>query len=1078
MAYDGLGRLTDVWLADRNRANGDTPSRKFEYRIQRNAASWVATKSLKEDGATYQVSYAIYDALLRPRQTQTPAAVGGGRVITDTKYDTRGLEVETAADYIDTTAPSGQLATLLTAAPAGTKKVYDGAGRPTTEIVLAQGKEHSRTTTAYEGNATTVEPPVGASAVREEVDSRGRLAEKREYEGNKATGAYTRLTYSYGRADQLAEVTDNDGNTWKYEYDFLGRTVAVTDPDVGTSRTEYDELDRVSVTSDARDNVLSHTYDVLGRPTGRLSGRIPVVNGVATIDDSKYLARWSYDTVALGQPTSSIRYEGGKNGKVYATTNAAYDPLYRVLKEQYTISTSEGAVAGTGTYTITNTYNLDGTLQKRTIPAMGGLGQEVLAYGYNGQRLPTTLQGLTGIVRGTDYLPAGERIRVTLGVSSTAKWTEINTSYENGTKRLARQTVVSESNSATDADTYYRYDPAGNPVEIEDRSTAAGDKQCFTYDGHRRLKSAWTAKTDCATAPTAAGVGGVAPYWKSYTYDSAGNRKTVTDHLATSGSATTTYTYDHTTAENEPRPHLLASTTTSPADPTKPATSYTYDESGNTKTRTIGGTTQSLEWGPENNLIKVTEANSSETSFLNDANGNRLIRRDATGTTLYLGETELRHDKATGKVEATRYYTHGGQVVAVRTPQSLTWTSADHNGTANVQIDATTQAVTRRYSQPFGETRGTQPAQWAGDKGFVGGTQDPTGLTHLGAREYDPATGRFISADPIADLQDPQQINGYAYGNNNPVTFADPDGKFFLSLIRLVKAIIRYITAYIHSSYRYQASTRASRSSSRSGLSPHGSGNYGGGTGGGTNCSATYPAYKPQCNTNVEPENPKEQGSFSDFAGGVGHNLVSAGEWFSNFSPVCWFEDCSGATEQYDEFVTSKGLDKNTKAWDAGDATADVASIFSLAGAVRSLTKKLLKGGAKAAQKAVRVTNGGWDLSNGANPLSIIPKNATKEPWTEQAGGVAQGVKWKWKDDVTGKTVRMRVHAADPKAPAGSNAAKGDIYRIQIGNQYQDVTGKLHHKKVHDKKSPNYNPEGANATHIPWPSQHTLPSYN
>jgi RHS repeat-associated protein len=36
------------------------------------------------------------------------------------------------------------------------------------------------------------------------------------------------------------------------------------------------------------------------------------------------------------------------------------------------------------------------------------------------------------------------------------------------------------------------------------------------------------------------------------------------------------------------------------------------------------------------------------------------------------------------------------------------------------------------------------------DKGYVGGTKDTTtGLTHLGAREYDPVTGRFLSADPI-----------------------------------------------------------------------------------------------------------------------------------------------------------------------------------------------------------------------------------------------------------------------------------------------------------------------------------------
>jgi RHS repeat-associated protein len=66
---------------------------------------------------------------------------------------------------------------------------------------------------------------------------------------------------------------------------------------------------------------------------------------------------------------------------------------------------------------------------------------------------------------------------------------------------------------------------------------------------------------------------------------------------------------------------------------------------------------------------------------------------------------------------------------------------------------------------------------WPSQRGFVGGTNDPsTGLVHLGAREYDPDIGRFISIDPIIDDTDPQQMHGYAYANNSPVTFSDPDG--------------------------------------------------------------------------------------------------------------------------------------------------------------------------------------------------------------------------------------------------------------------------------------------------------------
>ncbi len=43
-------------------------------------------------------------------------------------------------------------------------------------------------------------------------------------------------------------------------------------------------------------------------------------------------------------------------------------------------------------------------------------------------------------------------------------------------------------------------------------------------------------------------------------------------------------------------------------------------------------------------------------------------------------------------------------------------------------------------------------------------------------REYDPDTGRFLSVDPVLDLADQQQMNGYTYANSSPVTNVDPDG--------------------------------------------------------------------------------------------------------------------------------------------------------------------------------------------------------------------------------------------------------------------------------------------------------------
>ena len=68
-----------------------------------------------------------------------------------------------------------------------------------------------------------------------------------------------------------------------------------------------------------------------------------------------------------------------------------------------------------------------------------------------------------------------------------------------------------------------------------------------------------------------------------------------------------------------------------------------------------------------------------------------------------------------------------------------------------------------------------------------------TGFYYLQSRYYDPEVGRFINADEIGYLGANGTIPSYnlfAYCENNPVNYSDPDGMLSIaSIIRFVKTI-------------------------------------------------------------------------------------------------------------------------------------------------------------------------------------------------------------------------------------------------------------------------------------------------
>jgi RHS repeat-associated protein len=786
VAYDGLGRLLKVWLPGRAKTSfPNAPSREYTYLVRNDASTAVTTKTHVPYGNNvYKTDITLYDGLLRARQTQTQAP-GGGRVLADTVYDSRGLLEWASQPYYDTsnTAPNTTLVTSEgnPAVPARTDNVYDGAGRLTDAIfkvgVNNATNEKWRTTTGYAGERTSVIPPEGGVATTTITDARGRTTHLRQYKdpanvGADTSGSYDEFRYTHTDRNELASITDAAGNTWRYTYDQRGRKNKDEDPDRGVTTYTYDKAGQLTTSTDARNRVLAYTYDDLGRKT---SLREESLTGPKR-------AEWTYDTLqyGIGKPAKSIRYEPAGSANAYTSEVTAYDAAGRPTNSAVTIPASEGGLCAAGsltpcTYTYETAYRPSGDIASTTLPAAAGLASEKVGNAYNEVGLLAGVLSPAQIyLDQATYNKLGQLTQRIIG--QYPKRTEITYTIDQPTGRVTNASAIPTLKPEI-FNLTYSYDDAGIIEKISDNPAGGAiDTQCYNHDYLARLADAWTpTSSDCEQTPTVAGLGGPAPYWHSYTYHpGTDNRHTETQHGSTN--TVRTYTYPNQGGAAGSHPSAVSSIQTTGA--TTRTETFNYDDTGNTATRPGANGEQTLTWDHEGKLFALADSTGT-TSYVYDADGNRLIRDDPTGSTLYLpGGVEIRKP-TTGAATSTRYYTHAGTLIAVRSSTgSLDWIVTDHHNTGEATVSNTDLSATRQRTLPFGQTRGAVPTTWptAMDKGFVGGTKDNTGLTHLGAREYDPTTGRFISVDPLFITDDPRQYNAYQYGRNNPLTYSDPSG--------------------------------------------------------------------------------------------------------------------------------------------------------------------------------------------------------------------------------------------------------------------------------------------------------------
>jgi RHS repeat-associated protein len=507
----------------------------------------------------------------------------------------------------------------------------------------------------------------------------------------------------------------------------------------------------------------------------------PVATGIASArktrpgrqphDASTPAVTYGYD--ANGNRTSMVDGAG--------TETYAFDVLNRLT----------GVTRGSDTFTYG--YDAAGNITSRTYP-----GQTAQIFVYDDGRL-TSANGATAT-----YDPAANLLTVTTPDGFTARDT-----YDRAGRLLE---AANTRSSGTLSRFTYTLDAAGNRIAM----TTHQGTVTYRYDQVNRLTEACWSQTSCPGGPPAvpaaclACIGGLltrpaattnpptGETYRDYTYDPVGNRLT-----EVSNAGTTTYAYnsaDRLTSATAPGNVVTAYTFDSNGNQTAAgARTFTYDLADRLKSATISGTTETYTYAGDGTRLSAatgTQANKT-TKFLWDrAFGLPQLAIERNGNNALLRSYRYAFDRVSQTAgSSTYYYYHPDGLGSV----------ADVTG-------STGTALSWAEYYPYGVLRqaGADHSAPAVDPfRFTGKQLDATtGLYYLRARQYDPATGRFLGKDPVSPPITDPYVSTYAYARNNPARVTDPSGRCIGPLIVLCAVVLDAAAgagAYVISSVVFNA---------------------------------------------------------------------------------------------------------------------------------------------------------------------------------------------------------------------------------------------------------------------------------
>jgi RHS repeat-associated protein len=327
------------------------------------------------------------------------------------------------------------------------------------------------------------------------------------------------------------------------------------------------------------------------------------------------------------------------------------------------------------------------------------------------------------------YDAAGNRTRLTHPNGTSTDYAYLNNHW--------LQAITDKApGGATFQSTSYTYDQNGNRLTQADSSGTTS----FAYDALNRLTQ--------AAYPGGYGTWG-------WTYDAVGNR---TQQTAPSG--TTNYACDANS-------RLL----------TAGSTTYSYDANGNLLSISTG---QTFAWDVFNRLTQATGSGGTVTHTYNgDGLKTRRVGPDGTRQYYYDGIKPIWETDGAGAMTAQYDQDIFGNLLSRREAGG---TRRYYHFDGLGSTTALTNELGAATSTLLYDAWGNQRASTGSDQGryrFTGAELDSaTVLYHMGARFYCPTIGQWLSEDPVQYKPfEPATLNFYAYVQNNPLVFTDPDGR-------------------------------------------------------------------------------------------------------------------------------------------------------------------------------------------------------------------------------------------------------------------------------------------------------------